>query len=122
MNSIKEVRKALRTWGRYWASKECTDGYARKSNTERIRENHMLGGLFSSDAHLFSHGSNGINPPDHIKNITDRIDRLSKECKQVLIATYIKQLDKKAAANWVGMPEVKSVEFWLLRAEKELLT
>lgn len=122
MNSIKKVRKALKVWGRYWASKERLEGYARKSNVELVRENHLLGGLFSSDVYLFSHGSSGIVPPDHINNITDRIDRLSKECKQVLIATYIKQMSRKEAADWIGMAEAKSVEFWLLRAERELLT
>ncbi|MBD1583480.1 hypothetical protein [Pseudoalteromonas sp. S16_S37] len=122
MENLKQVRAQLKLWGRYWASKEALQGYAQKSSTHKIYENHVLGGSFSSDAHLYSHGSNGINPPEHIALLSDKIETLRAECKKVLIAKYVKKMDLKEACAWGGFDSATSVDFWLLRAETGLLS
>ncbi|MDK1289798.1 hypothetical protein [Pseudoalteromonas umbrosa] len=123
MKTIKEVRKALKQWGRYWASKEQLQGYSSKSNAEKIRENHLLGGLFKSDGHLYSHGSSNINPPEHIKELSAQIDKLRTEHKQVLVGKYVKGMGNTEISNWATtLGDGYSVDFWLLRAEKSLMS
>ncbi|MBQ4836056.1 sigma-70 family RNA polymerase sigma factor [Pseudoalteromonas luteoviolacea] len=120
--NIKQVRGELKVWGRYWALKEETQGYAKKSNVERIKECCLLGGIFSSDAHLYSHGADSISPPDHIAQITQDIEALSSSCRKALVGKYIKGMSPKEIAVWADEFSNKhSVEFWLARAERGLL-
>ncbi|QPB82809.1 hypothetical protein CWC22_007280 [Pseudoalteromonas rubra] len=90
MDNLKNLRKELRAWGRYWASKETVGGYASKSNVERLRECCELGGVFSSDAHLFSHGSQGIKVPEHIEDMTKKVNQLSDNYRKVITGRYVK--------------------------------
>ncbi|KJZ03274.1 hypothetical protein TW73_08985 [Pseudoalteromonas piscicida] len=121
MGDIKALRKELKQWGNYWASKETTQGYGSKSNVARVKECCELGGFFSSDTHLFSHGSNGIKEPEHIKQISCKVELLSKNCRLAIVGKYIKKLTNKELRVWAGFTEVRSVGFWLLRAENTLL-
>ncbi|TMN34123.1 hypothetical protein [Pseudoalteromonas sp. S2755] len=121
MNNLKSLRKELKQWGRYWAAKEATQGYGSKSNLERVKECCELGGYFSSDAHLFSHGSSGIDEPPHIKALTAKIEQLSENCRLAIVGRYLKQFKDPELKAWANFPEVRSVQFWLIRAENALL-
>ncbi|KZN64046.1 hypothetical protein N473_15710 [Pseudoalteromonas luteoviolacea CPMOR-1] len=121
MTNIKVLRKELRTWGEFWASKESTEGYARKSNVEKVKESCELGGIFSSTLYLHNQGADNIFIPPHIQRLTDRVERLSKDCKLAIVGKYVKGFNNKELKSWACFPEVKSVEFWILRAETELL-
>lgn len=90
--TLKEVRYALRCWGRFWAEKEMGLGFASRSITATMMEIGALGVSSRSDKHLFSHGAEGIYVPEHIKEIGDAIDKhLRTEERQLVRAVYVQQ-------------------------------
>lgn len=95
MNNIKSVRRALKEWGRYWASKEELQGYSNKSNIMVIKECCELGGMFKSDAHLYSHGSSVIQVPAHIDALGARINTLSAHESLLWLGDILKALQKQ---------------------------
>ncbi|MCF6442040.1 hypothetical protein L1077_21655 [Pseudoalteromonas luteoviolacea] len=122
MSNIKQVRRDLRQWGNFWASKQEVQGYSNKSNVQKIKECCDLGGTnFSSDLHLHSHGSSGIYTPEHIESLTKRINQLNDYERLALIGKYIKKLHLINLVSWAGFPNKSSAELWLLKAEQALL-
>ncbi len=82
--TLKEVRQALRNWGRFWAEKELGIGYSSQSITATMMEVGLLGVCARSDKHLYSHGSDGIFVPQHISFIDNAIG--------VYLTTYERKL------------------------------
>lgn len=90
--TLKEVRYALRVWGRFWAEKEMGLGYASRSITATMMEIGALGVSARSDKHLYSHGSAGIYVPEHIHEIGVAIDKyLRLEERQLIRAVYVQK-------------------------------
>lgn len=90
--TLKEVRQALRRWGRFWADKENGLGFASRSITATMMEIGLLGVSARSDKHLFSHGSDGIYVPEYISEIDLVISNcLRKDEKVFLRSVYVQK-------------------------------
>tara|TARA_Y100000780_G_scaffold225263_1_gene237600 strand:- start:662 stop:1000 length:339 start_codon:yes stop_codon:yes gene_type:complete len=90
LKTIKQVRKDLEFWGLFWQEKQLGAGYASTSPTERACETLRTKIYTSSDLHLFSHSSDAIYVPQHIKTIDEAVHLLSIEFKKALKDKYIK--------------------------------
>jgi hypothetical protein len=104
--TVKQLRKELAAWGRYWASKEYGQGHASRSACDKLGEVRCFGAVFSESS-----------SPAHIAEYDRRIARLSHECRRALRVHYI------CERNWalVEFDSEKSYIYWLKRAERELL-
>lgn len=90
--TLKELRFALRVWGRFWSDKEMGLGFASRSITATMMEIGLLGVSSRSDKHLYSHGSAGVFVPDHIAVIDRVIETyLRKEEKLLIRAVYVQR-------------------------------
>lgn len=103
--TIKQLRKELTHWGRYWASKEHGQGYSKRSACERLNEGRSTNAVYE------------ITVPPTVECYDVLITGLSIDCRRALRARYICQ------RNWalVGFDSQKSYQYWLVRAEGELL-
>ncbi len=118
MKTIKQIRRELRSWGQYWARMEQSEGYARKSNVDRLKEVCELGAWISSDLHLFSQA---IEVPSHLKDIDNIVSRLSESAKLAMTGKYIKRKSVEEIRSWGGFHDNRSVEFWIRNAESAVL-
>lgn len=88
--TLKEVRVALRCWGRFWAEKEMGIGFASRSITATMMEIGALGISARSDKHLYSHGSAGVFVPEHVRRIDFALDVYFRADERRLIrAIYV---------------------------------
>lgn len=123
-NEIKNVRQLrfwLKQWGQFWARQEQLPGFAKKSNVEKIKEVCELGGFSSSSLHLHNNGSAFIKVPDNLVWLDSAIAKLNTTERTVLVARYVKLFERERIKAWCDLRETKSVDFWLLRAERALL-
>lgn len=88
--TIKQVRKSLAMWGLFWARQEMGSGFGSKSTTARICETLQTEVYTSSSLYQFSHLSDNMHEPEHIKEIGDAIAKLSSKCRQAISNKYIK--------------------------------
>ena len=107
--TIKEVRKNLKAWGKFWRKKESIQGFATRSIFESIGGG---GGRASSDS---------IVVPSHIELLTTFIDKLQPKCIRAIRARYIHESPLEESALLMGFDSKRSAEFWLVKAERELL-
>ena len=105
--TIKDVKKTLKVWGEFWASKEVTQGFASKSNIVSLKEKLDLGCSVSGSSHLLSNLADSIYVPEHINNTDEAIKHLGIKHKQALTQKYIKK----------NKPE----PFWIAQAENRLI-
>lgn len=89
--TIKETRSELKRWGNYWRHKEYQGGFASTSATARICETLRTGCYIQGTSHQVSHLADNMPEPDHIKVITEAVNKLSEKCKQAIIQKYIKK-------------------------------
>ncbi len=88
--TLKEVRYALKVWGRFWSSKEQGLGFASRSITATMMEIGLLGVSSRSDKHLYSHGSEGVFVPDHITEIDNAVSKFLRiNERQIIRAVYV---------------------------------
>jgi len=88
--TLKEVRQALRLWGRFWAEKEMGLGYSSQSITATMMEIGLLGISARSDKHLYNHGSEGIFVPPYIARLDNAIGLyLRVEERKLVRAVYV---------------------------------
>lgn len=125
LRNIQQVRAELAVWGRFWFGQEQLQGYASRSACDKLNEVRT-----NSDSHLYE---NEINCPPLVLQYDRLIEKLTPECKRALRAYYVcsrKGTGKTAKAkgdvqrnNWalMGFADKKEYEFWLRRAEMELL-
>ncbi|WP_245556384.1 hypothetical protein [Algicola sagamiensis] len=118
--NIKQLRRELKTWGSYWASKEYGAGYSNRSSFDRMVEQIKLGCHIKIDKHLYSHHSDMIIVPEHIKELDKQIERLRPECIRVIRVRYILNLKGVMAAK-IAQMEKRTFEYWLQRAELVLV-
>ena len=109
--TIKALRKNLKSWGRFWRSKESIQGYATTSISERSDQ------TFSNRNH-----SENIFVPQMIEELTNLMSQLRPECIRALRARYIHEVPLKEAAILLGFESKRSAEFWLVKAEREILS
>jgi hypothetical protein len=109
--TIKELRKNLKMWGRFWRSKETIQGFATTSINERSDQ------TFSNRNH-----SENIFVPHMIEALTHKMSQLRPECIRALRARYIHEAPLKEAAILLGFESKRSAEFWLVKAEREMLS
>lgn len=104
--TIKQLRKELTQWGRYWSNKEYGQGHASRSACDKLGEVRCFGSVISEAA-----------VPAHIANYDRKITRLSHDCRRALRVHYI------CKRNWalVEFDSEKSYLYWLKRAERQLL-
>ena len=89
--NIVQMRKELRSWGKFWRAKEELQGYASKSTTARLMEIGRTGIWASSDKHLHSHGADGINVPEWVERIDTAVNQLPVQERVTISHHYIKQ-------------------------------
>lgn len=90
--TLKEVRQALRSWGRFWADKENGLGFSSRSITATMMEIGALGISARSDKHLFSHGADSVYVPEHISIIDKAITHyLRINERQIIRSVYVQK-------------------------------
>lgn len=104
--NIKTLRRELKVWGRYWRGQEYGGGYGSRSACVKIGE-----------TRIESSANTEQQVPDHVYQYDKQVERLSHECRRALRVRYI------CKKNWalVGFDSEKSYQYWLRRAEGELL-
>ncbi len=104
--TVKQLRNELTAWGRYWAHREYGQGHASRSMSDRLGE-----------VRCASSAVIEVRVPTHIAHYDQQIARLSHDCRRALRVRYI------VKRNWalVGFDSQKSYQYWLRRAEGELL-
>lgn len=107
--NIVEMRKELRSWGKFWRDKEQLQGYASKSTTARLMEIGRTGIWASSDKHLHSHGSDGINVPDWVARIDKAVNQLPVQERVTIMYHYIKQLQLTRSGRRVEVMAVNRI-------------
>ncbi|CAH9054867.1 hypothetical protein PSECIP111951_01126 [Pseudoalteromonas holothuriae] len=108
--TIKQVRGALKRWGKFWQSKELGKGFKRSSISE-----------FSGKPSGGVAGADEMSVPKEIELITQLITTLRPECIRAIRARYIMTGTMAEAAKLVGFDSKRSAEFWLVKAERSLL-
>ncbi|WP_112353000.1 hypothetical protein [Shewanella benthica] len=105
--NIKNLRKELKVWGRYWSRQELGQGYASRSACDRLKEPFTPSRCGGSRNHL---------PPDHINSYDMKVYTLAIDCRRALRAQYI------CNGQWqlIGFDSKKTFLFWLRRAEMAL--
>ncbi|MCL1124136.1 hypothetical protein [Shewanella surugensis] len=101
--SIKTLRRELKTWGLYWRGQEYGGGYGSRSACDKLGEIRIE--------------STEQPVPDHVHQYDQQVEQLSNDCRRALRVRYI------CTKNWalVGFDSEKSYQYWLRRAEGELL-
>ena len=115
MRTIKDVRLELKKWGNFWARQEEGTGYSSKSNVQAIKEACQVGCASSSDLHLFSHRADSIFVPAHIEVIGHNLERLAPRCITAVRQRYVKK------GQILYFSDKKTFQFWVEKAERELL-
>ncbi|MCF2856489.1 hypothetical protein L1286_03315 [Pseudoalteromonas sp. SMS1] len=108
--TIKQIRSALRRWGKFWRQRELGKGFSRQAVTEQSgggRSNY-----FSSDM---------MSVPEEIELIGQLIAKLRPECIRAIRAKYLLDMELGQAAKMLGFDTKRSAEFWLIKAERALM-
>ncbi|GEK09160.1 hypothetical protein HUZ36_13340 [Pseudoalteromonas sp. McH1-7] len=108
--TIKQVRTALKRWGKFWCAKELGKGFSRQAATEAI------GSVASRNM-----SAEQIHVPDEIAQLSASIELLRPECKRAIRAKYMMHSSAVNAAKLLGFDSKRSMEFWLLKAEQSLM-
>jgi len=109
--NIKMLRSELKAWGRFWRRKESVNGFASCS----IREHYDSGGGDKNRA-------DNIYVPGQVEELTRFISRLRPECIRALRARYIVDKPLESAATLMGFDSKRSLQFWLAKAERGLIS
>lgn len=108
--TIKQVRSALKKWGNFWVKRELGRGFKSQSISDRVGQ--PTGGFSASDV---------MHVPDEIERVTDLISRLRPECIKAIRARYMMSEPLADAGKQLGFESKRSVEFWLVKAERALM-
>lgn len=88
--TLPELRRLMKSWGRWWEVRETIQGYASTSVTARIIDIERTGIWASSDKHLFSHGSDNIRPPQWVADIDQKLSNLKPAYIAIINRRYVK--------------------------------
>lgn len=89
MMTIKEVRKALTAWGRFWAKRRLGHGFSSSSSTHRLCEQLKTGMQQDAQQMSFSRGADNIVVPEHIETIDEALEALSTQCRLAVVNKYV---------------------------------
>ncbi|WP_445425186.1 hypothetical protein [Alishewanella sp. HL-SH06] len=110
--TVKELHKLMIDWGKFWASKEGLQGYARASVTERCCQVLRTGIWASSDKHLFSHHADQMFVPAWIAKLDSCMAELPPAQRRVINRRYIKAVrlnSTERIALWHAQTAILSV-------------
>jgi hypothetical protein len=101
--NMKALRHGLTRWGHYWAHQEFGQGFASRSQCDKLGE-------------VIVYGSSAvveITPPREVRQFDLMIERLTPQCIRAIRAHYI------CKGQWalMGFDSKKSYVYWLRMAE-----
>ena len=105
--NMKALRHGLTRWGNYWAHQEYGQGFASRSQCDKLGEVIVYGGSAVVE----------ITPPLEVRQFDQMIERLSPQCIRAIRAHYI------CKGQW-ALTEFDSKKFyvyWFRRAEISLI-
>lgn len=105
--NMKALRYGLKRWGNYWAHQERGQGFASRSQCDKLGEVIVYG----------STGVSEVTPPREVRQFDQMIERLTPQCIRAIRAHYI------CKGQWalMGFDSQKSYVYWLRRAEIEIV-
>ena len=105
--NMKALRFGLKRWGNYWAHQEQGQGFASRSQCDKLGEVIVYG----------SAGIGEVTPPREVRQFDQMIERLTPQCIRAIRAHYI------CKGQWalMGFDSQKSYVYWLRRAEIEIV-
>ena len=114
LTNIKEVRRELKRWGRFWASKEFSRGYASRSSAASVIEACKVG--------LVSRATvpSDIKVPKDIQAIDNKLNALTDAQRTAIVGRYIKGFNNKELANWAGFDNAAQAKWLVFAAERGL--
>jgi hypothetical protein len=106
--NMKALRHGLTRWGKYWAYQERGQGFASRSQCDKLGE-------------VIVYGSSAvveITPPREVMQFDQMIERLTPQCIRAIRTHYI------CKGQWalMGFDSKKSYLYWLRRAEIGLVS
>ena len=108
--NVKELDRLLQDWGKFWASRESLQGYARTSVTERCCQVLKTGIWASSDKHLFSHQADAVFVPGWVQDIDRCVNQLTnQEHKMIINRRYVKKAKLKREERvllWIAQAQL----------------
>lgn len=105
--NMQALRHGLKRWGNYWAHQERGQGFASRSQCDKLGEVIVYG----------SAGIGEVTPQREVRQFDVMIERLAPQCIRAIRAHYI------CKGQWalVGFDSKKSYVYWLRRAEIEIV-
>jgi hypothetical protein len=105
--NMKMLRYGLTRWGNYWAYQERGEGFASRSQCDKLGE-------------VIVYGSSAvveITPPREVRQFDLMIERLTPQCIRAIRAHYV------CKGQWalMGFDSKKSYMYWLRLGEISLL-
>lgn len=101
--NIKEVRKELKIWGKFWRAKQVNQGQATLI-TEKVCEI-MRKGAFVTGTPAGAFGaSDSIRVPERIEEVGKAVDRLGQNCRIAIVKKYIKG-DRQVSGYYIDEGE-----------------
>lgn len=115
ITTIQHVQYQLRVWGLFQAIQELGAGFASVSVTARICDMLRTQIWASSDLHLFSHLSDNMYEPDHIRQTTEAVEKLNQNCRRAIAIKYKESLSREL----INKDDMDN--YWTREAENHLL-
>lgn len=102
MKNIKQLRKELRAWGRFWRAKQLNECQS-VSITEKVCDM-LRKGVFSNSVPggAFGH-SESIYVPTDYQELDYAIEKLSVQCRIAIVQKHIK--DQNIYGYWIDQAE-----------------
>ncbi|MBU1555541.1 MAG: hypothetical protein KJ998_12140 [Gammaproteobacteria bacterium] len=88
--NIKDVRRLLKDWGKYWAAMERPVGFHGTSITAKVIEQAKTGIFASTDKNATRYNSASIRPPAWAGQIVQITEALPQAQRRALNMRYIK--------------------------------
>lgn len=88
--NIKDVRRLLKDWGKYWAAMERPVGFHGTSITAKVIEQAKTGIFASTDKNATRYDSASIRPPAWVDQIDQITETLPQAQRRALNMRYIK--------------------------------
>lgn len=90
--TIKDVRRLLKDWGKYWAAMERPVGFHGTSITAKVIEQARTGIFASTDKNATRFDSASIRPPAWVDQIDQIVETLPQAQRRALNRRYIKNV------------------------------
>ncbi|MCY7295112.1 hypothetical protein [Alteromonas sp. a30] len=91
MMKIKELRRALKEWGRFWSSRRLGPGFSATSSTHRLCDQLKTGVQQEAAQQFFNRQADAVFVPEHIEKMDNAIEKLSTQCRLAVVNKYVHQ-------------------------------